>query len=231
MTFEEFDGRARAMWAEIPPEAREGVARLAVEGDALAHPDFDWVYTMGECVTDEWPSGFGGEGQVRSELVLYHGSFAALAGDDASFDWEGELWETILHELLHHREAAAGEFGLDEIDWAEEQNFRRLAGDAFDPDFFRAVPADEERVFRLDSEMFVAVEAPERSSEARFEWRGRGYQLRIPAGPYRVFVAVPNLAGGRLSVVVLRHRPWWRFGGRIEVLHLVGSALPLPAAA
>ncbi len=231
MNLETFERRARQLWEEIPEAAREGVEALAVEADVLAHPDFDWVYTMGECVTAAWPSGFGGEGDTRSELVLYHGSFQTLAEEDAAFDWEGELWETILHELLHHREAAAGESSLDDLDWAEEQNFRRLAGEPFDPDFCRAVPAGTDGAVRLDSELFVESTVSQRAGEAVFEWRKNDYSVRVPAAA-RAFVEVRNLAGGRLCVVVQRRRPWWRFGslqrGESSVVEIVRSALPLP---
>lgn len=234
MNLEIFELRARRMWDEIPEAVREGVATLAIEAKVLAHPDFDWVYTMGECISESWPSRFGGEGDTRSELVLYHGSFEALSGEDPTFDWEGELWETILHELLHHREAAAGEASLEAFDWAAEQNIRRLAGEPYDPDFCRAIPAGSDGVVRLDSELFVESIAPRRSGHATFEWRGKSYTVRVPVAPARAFVEIRNLASGRLCVVVRRPLPWWRFGRlrREEsgVVHLVRSALPLPVA-
>ena len=202
------------MWNEIPEGAREGVDGLTIETEPVAHPDFDWVYTMGECLTETWPSGAGGDGDVRSELVLYHGSFRALAEQDPDFDWEGELWETILHELLHHRESAAGETGLDEVDWAQEQNLRRLAGEAFDPDFYRAVPSGPDGVVRLESELFVESTVPERAAEAVFDWRGRRWAVGVPVSAGRAFVEITNLAGGRLCVAVRRRRPWWRHGSR-----------------
>ena len=201
---------AGRLWDEIPEIARQGVQALTVEARALPHAGFEDVYTLGECVTEDWPSGFGGEGDTRSELVLYHGSFVALADLDAEFDWEGELWETILHELLHHREAAAGESGLEDFDWAAEQNFRRLAGDPFDPGFYRAVPASPDGVVRLDSESFLETAVPEGASEAWFTWRGREYGIEIPADVPLAFVEIENLAGGRLWVVARRTRPWWR---------------------
>jgi len=230
MNFVRFETAARRMWHEIPAEAREGVDGLTIEPGATSHPDFDWVYTMGECLTEAWPSGAGGDGDVRSELVLYHGSFRALAEEDPDFDWEGELWETILHELLHHRESAAGEAGLDEIDWAQEQNLRRLAGQPFDPDFPRAVPTGPDGVVRLESELFVESTVLERAYEAEFEWRGRRYAVEAPTHATHAFVEVPNLAGGRLCVVVRRRRPWWRRLRErgLKPVELSRRAFPLP---
>lgn len=204
---------AGRMWDEIPAIARQGVEALTVEDRTLPHPDFEEVYTLGECVTEDWPSGFGGEGDTRSVLVLYYGSFVALSELDSGFDWQGELWETILHELLHHREAAAGESGLDDFDWAAEQNFRRLAGEPFDPGFIRAVPPGPDGVVRLDSESFLETEVAEGASEARFTWRGREYGVDIPEDVPLAFVEIANLAGGRLCIVARRKRPWWRLGG------------------
>ncbi len=110
---------------------------------------------MGECITDDWSNGSGGIEDTRSRIVLYHGSFLSLATDDPMFDWEAELWETIVHELLHHREAAAAESGLELFDWAVDQNFLRHAGRSFDPAFYRALPADEEGAVRIEGETFI----------------------------------------------------------------------------
>lgn len=233
MQLDEFQIAAGRMWDEIPARLREGIEALSVEARAVPHPSFEGVFTLGECLTDSWPSGFGGDGETRSLLVLYHGSFTELADRDPTFDWNGELWETILHELLHHREAAAGEDELDEYDWAEEQNRLRLAGRPFDTSFYRAVPAASDGVIRLDSEMFLEASIPAASGEARFGWRGRAYSVRVPQDAEQAFVEVVNLAGGRLCVVVRRRRRWWRkFGGGRAggPLELRRRALPVPAA-
>lgn len=232
MLLDEFERTAGHMWDEIPPRLREGIEALSIEACAVPHPSFEGVFTLGECLTDSWPSGFGGEGELRSLLVLYHGSFARLADRDPTFDWDGELWETILHELLHHREAAAGESGLDEFDWAEEQNRLRLAGRPFDPSFYRAVPAASDGVIRLDSELFMEAVVPPRAVEARFGWRGRAYSVRIPEDVERGFVEVVNLAGGRLSLIVRRKRRWWQRLARTRAgppVELRRRALPVPA--
>lgn len=232
MEVREFRRRAGEMWDEIPDPVKEGVEALSVEERAEPHPSLEGVYTLGECVTEDWPSQYGGPGDTRSHLVLYHGSFRALSEQDPAFDWEGELWETILHELLHHREAAAGESGLDEYDWAMENNQRRYAGETFDPAFYRAVPPGPDGTRRLESEIFIETAVPEDARQARFSWRGRDYTVRVPPGERPAFVQVRNLARGRLWVVVRTRRPWWlRFlpAGEGEPVHLVRRALPAPA--
>ena len=226
MTEEEFAARAAEMWAEIPGKVRAGVSGLSVAPQVQPHPRFERVHTLGECLTDTWPDGFG-EGEVQSSVVLYHGSFAALAAMDPAFDWKAEMWETILHELLHHREAAAGQYGLDVVDWAEEQNYRRLAGEDFDAGFYRAVPAGADGIVRLDSSMFLEVEADEGENVVSFRWRGEDYSVNVPraagAGEgNREFVDLDGIAGGRLCLVVRRfRRRWWQprrdHGGRRRV--------------
>ncbi len=226
--FGELAGR---MWDEIPVGAREGVERVMIVEEPLAHPDSPAVYTMGECVTQSWPDGYG-EGDVRSELLLYHGSFAALAAEDPAFDWSDELWETILHELLHHRDAAAGQSGLDDFDWAEEQNRLRWDGRPFDPAFYTVVPVGPDGVVRLDSELFLETVVTPDASDAAFEWRGEAYTVRVPADVAIAFVGVMNLAGGRLCLVVRRRRPWWRSLGRPDTgppVECWRSALPAPS--
>jgi len=205
-----FEERAEQMWEEIPEPFREGIDALLVDDEIVAHPDLPGVYTLGECVTDHWPDGYSGQGEVRSRVFLHHGSFAALAGTGGGFDWDRELWETILHEVLHHREFSASEEGLERYDDAVDQNFRRHAGRPFDPAFYRDVPAAEDGTIRIESEIFVEASVAPVAREAAFDWRGRRYAVKVPASQAVQYVRVTNLAGGRLWLVVWRVRPWWR---------------------
>lgn len=218
------------MFEDIPVEFRTGVDGLIVEPGAQRHPALPGVWTMGECITDEWSDGTGGVDDTRSRIVLYHGSFQSIAADDPMFDWEAELWETIVHELLHHREATASESGLDVFDWAADQNFRRHAGLPFDPAFHRALPADDDGSVRIEGETFIEVTLLPGDTIAGFNWRGRTYELRVPAEIEGTFVRVRNLAGGRLWVVLGRRVSWWRRLIRAASpdapLHLVRRALP-----
>lgn len=231
MDLETFRKRAARMLEEIPASFQQGVDAVEVTQEPVPHPDVPGVYTLGECRTEAWPSGYD-EGEFRSRLLLHHGSFRALAERDPSFDWTAELWETILHELLHHREWAAGEMSLDLLDWVVEQNHRRHAGLEFDPEFYRALPADEEGAVRVESEAFVEARRVGRGGEddeVRFTWRGSPYRLRPgrssrPGGepPGRgepigdgesvthLFVRADNLIGGRLWVVLRRPAPRWK---------------------
>jgi predicted Zn-dependent protease with MMP-like domain len=213
MALDDFEALAARLWRRIPEELKEGVEALVIEEKELGHPTLGGVYTLGECVTESWPSGYGDD--MRSELVLYYGSFLSLSFEDDAFEWEEEIWETITHELLHHREAAAGESALDDMDWATDQNFLRLAGRPFDPAFYRAIPADSDGIVRLDSETFAEGAIEGGASTAIFTWRGRGFGVHVPGGTATLFVSVRNLAGGRLTVIVpSRASPLRRILGR-----------------
>lgn len=233
MDIDTFRRAAAEMLEEIPPGFQRGVDAVEVTEEAVPHPDVPDVYTLGECRTEAWPSGYD-EGEFRSRLLLHYGSFRALAERDPAFDWTAELWETILHELLHHREWAAGEMSLDLLDWVVEQNHRRHAGLDFDPDFYSALPADEDGIVRVESEAFVEGRPPEGEDEEepgdralRFGWRGATLRVTpgrvaVPGGepagtgpapegePTHLFVQVENVAGGRLWVVDRRPVPRWK---------------------
>lgn len=235
MDLETFRAAAGDMWQEIPAAFREGVEALVVEEQAEPHPELPGIWTLGECFTDHWPSAYAGEGDVRSRVVLYHGSFERVSRGDPAFDWRAELWETLLHEVLHHREFAAAEDGLEDYDRAMDENFRRHAGQPFDPGFYRLLPADQGGAFRLESETFVETEVDPEETEARFVWRGRKYDLSVPPTGDIMYVNPVNLAQGRLWVVVWPRRPFWKklfsiTGESPRVRHLERRALPAPGA-
>ena len=138
MKLREFEELAAEYWAEIPDDYKHGIDGVRVLRRAKAHDELPEVWTMGECVTEAYPSDFGGPETTRSAIVLYHGSFANVAHQDDAFDWEDELWETITHELRHHLESLAAEDALEEVDYAADENFKRQDGAPFDPFFHRS---------------------------------------------------------------------------------------------
>ena len=229
-TFRELSGR---MYDEIPTVFRRGISGVTVEREAKGHPHLPGIWTLGECVTDQWSDATGGPDDTRSEIVLYFGSFSELEVGDLRFEWKSELWETMLHELLHHREVAADEEGLDVFDWAVDQNYRRLSGLEFDPFFHRFLPADEEGHVRLEGETFIDVVLGRTERLATFTWRGTDWTLRIPVESSLMWSRVRNLAGGRLWVIIERRRPWWnRFVRRaqLELWEMDRRALPVAPA-
>jgi hypothetical protein len=178
LSFEAFEERAWEDWARIPDEYKDGVDGLMVEREARMHPEMEDVYTLGECVTESYPSDFSGPETVRSLVVLYYGSFHRLSRVDEEFDWESELWETLTHELQHHLESLASDDSLIDVDYGMDENFKRVRGDAFDVGFYRYGEPAPGGWFRLEEAYFTEAE-PDAAGMA-FEWQGRSYRVREP---------------------------------------------------
>lgn len=193
MRLDDFRRLVQRLVAEVPREYLEGVVAVDVSPQTVPHPVHGDVYTLGECIPLEW-SGPGAE--VQSRVVLYHGSFAALARR-GEFDWRAEAWETLTHELRHHLEWRANSDALAAYDWAADENFKRQAGDAFDPAFYRAGEAVAPGVYRVDDDVFIELGHSARpGAVAEFVWHGRRYRTApLPAVPGTgAFLTVRGLA-------------------------------------
>jgi hypothetical protein len=235
VTFDEFEGRARDEWDRIPGEYRQGVDGMVVDRSARPHPSLPDVYTLGECVTESYPSALGDADSIRSVVVLYYGSFFRLSRLDPDFDWSGELWETLTHELQHHLESLAADDSLTDMDYAADENYKRYQGEAFDPFFFQhGLPADGWR--RVEDEFFLEVPAPA-GETLRFEWQGAGYEVPLPvtaaAVTFITITAGVKDAPGGLHLVVVRQRSWRERiravlgGARLDVAEFDAGARPV----
>ncbi len=172
----------------VPEQFLDGIAAVDVSPRTVPHPQRPDVYTLGECVPVH-----AGSDEVLSRVVLYHGSFRALARDEPDFDWEGEARETLLHELRHHLEWQAGAEALEGYDWAVEQNHRRIAGDPFDPLFFQLGERVDEGIYRLEDDVFFDRVVRALPAETEVTWRGEHYRAHLPVADVPVFVAVDGL--------------------------------------
>jgi hypothetical protein len=194
------------MAAEIPAEFLDGITEVVVSPRAVPHPVHAEVFTLGECIPLPVEAE-GGDG-VRSRVVLYHGSFRALAALDEGFDWEAEAWETLLHELRHHVEWRASRDDLGSRDGASEANFARLAGEPFDPLFFLDGDDVGAGTYRVDHDWFIDRPVRRRPDAVSFTWRGRGYRVGLPAGAtlpaYLAVEGVIDPPEGEMIVVVRR---------------------------
>lgn len=208
MRLDDFRALVRRLGAEIPPDFLDGVAEVVVSPRTLPHPTRADIYTLGECI----PLHAGDEPDaVQSRIVLYHGSFAALARLTPGFDWRQEAWDTLTHELRHHLEWRARAPDLEEFDRAAEENFARQEGEAFDPLFFLAGEHPAPGVHHVDDDWFldrVVRRLPER---VVFAWHGREYVADVPPGAslpafLRVVEGVVEPPPGDL-VLVCRRRP------------------------
>lgn len=196
MRFTDFESLVDRLLAEMPPEYLDGILGVEVSRHTMPHPERAEVYTLGECIP--MPSEVGGDGQIRSRVVLYHGSFEALAAQDAGFDWRGEAWETVTHEIRHHLEWRAHAPDLEAFDRAAEHNFARQSGEPFDPEFYQDGEKVGERVYRIDDDFFLEISGAERAASVGFSWHGAEYDVQLPAE-----IAPPAY----ITVTGLRHPP------------------------
>src|SRR5262245_52264497 len=131
MQLGDFRALVEGMKAEIPAEYLDGIVSVDVSSRTVPHPTRAGVYTLGECIPINT-----GDDRAPSRVVLYHGSFRALAADEPDFDWWAEAWETLTHELRHHLEWRANVQGLEEYDRAAEEGFARADDDSYDPFYY-----------------------------------------------------------------------------------------------
>jgi len=208
MRLADFELLIERLRAEVPREFLEGVAGIEVSRQALPHPAREEVWTLGECIPlpleqQDSPAG------VQSRIVMYHGSFQALAVLDPDFDWRAEAWETLTHELRHHLEWRARAPDLERFDWAAEQNFARQDGAAFDPLFYQSGEKVAGGIFRLDDDFFLERPSAAPGSEIQVQWHGRRYRVDVPSeATFPAFLTLEGLADpppGEV-VVVLRAR-------------------------
>jgi hypothetical protein len=214
--FRDFEQSARDAFEEVPEEYREGVDGLTVLRETLAHPTLPEVFTLGHCLTEEHPSGYGGPDTTRSLIALYWGSFTALAERDPDFDWDGELWETLTHELRHHLESLAGDDALEDVDYAADELFKREEGLDFDPWYYQRGEDLGGGIYAVEGghylEQLWNPQAWERATAIHFTWRGVEFRIPRPAqlGDVSfVWVRGGGLDDEALELVLLRRRGWW----------------------
>ena len=217
MTFADFKLRADEVFESIPEEFRVGIDGVEVLPKIVYHPKLEEIYTLGECLTEAYPSDFGGAGQIRSRVVLYYGSFAQISKEDEEWDWDEEIYETITHEIRHHLEHLASDESLEEMDYAEDQNFARLDGAAFETFFYRSGSALADGIYRVGEELFAELEASaDIASGTTLEVFVGGSTIRFAAPADRAdvhFVAIPESCWNGeelLTVVLLRKQSSWR---------------------
>lgn len=239
MDFDTFYRVAHAAFEAIPEEFREGVDGLTIRPEAVPHPTLHGVFTLGQCVTEAYPSEWTGPETLRSVVALFHGSFRALARADPEFDWEGELWETLTHELRHHLESLAGEDGLDGVDYAMEEAFHRAEGEDFDPLYYRAGVEIGPGLYQVEYDYFLEqsweLEAFEETELIGFSWHGAPKRVARPnelGDIHYVWIKGLEVGPGSLQLVLLRKRKWkdnvraLRGGGVLELWESEAELVP-----
>jgi hypothetical protein len=228
MRLADFEALIRRLCDEVPTPFLDGVTEVVVSPRTMPHPERRDIFTLGECVPLPIQLGSGVEG-VQSRIVLYHGSFAALAQLQDDFDWRLEAWETLTHELRHHLEWRARAPDLEDFDEAVEHNFARQEGDVFDPTFFLSGEAQPDGTYRVEDDVFIDQIVRSLPPTVTFAWRGRTYSVSIPKeAELPCFLNVDGVIAppdGDL-VLVLRRRPGVRdlfghsevFQGTVQVV-------------
>ncbi len=206
MKLEPFETMVRRMTTEVPADYFDGVTEVVVSPRTVPHPVRADVYTLGECIP--LPLGDDAPEAVQSRVVLYHGSFAALAELDDTFNWETEAWETLTHELRHHVEWRARRDELEDVDRASEANYARHDGDVFDPMFFLDGESPVDGVYQVDDDWFLDRVVREVPRVVEFGWHGRSYRAVVPAGvtlpAYLLVRGVAEPPNGDLVLVLRR---------------------------
>lgn len=165
---------------------------IEVNRESVPDPVRGDVYTLGECIPLTW-SGSGAD--LESRVVLYYGSFAALARR-GGFAWRDEAWETLLHELRHHLEWRASTRALEAYDWAVEENYKRLEGEPFDASFYRSGEVVHEGIYKVDDDVFIErVAGGDAERDCTLIWHGRRYRVAVPAAPARGAARFLTLTG------------------------------------
>lgn len=208
MTPDAFEALVRRMTTEVPADYFDGVTEVVVSPRTLPHPVRAEIYTLGECIP--LPLEGSGVDTIQSRVVLYYGSFNALAHLDPEFDWEAEAWETLTHELRHHVEWRARRDELEQLDRAAEQNYARHDGEPFDPAFYLDGDSPSDGVYQVEDDWFLDRAISRVPTELTVTWHGREYRVPVPAAAslpaYLLLEGVREPPPGDL-VLVLRRPP------------------------
>jgi hypothetical protein len=210
MRLDDFEVMVRRLSSEVPAHFFDGIAEVVVSPRAVPHPVRADIFTLGECI----PLDVGESGDdLQSRIVLYHGSFAALARLEPGYDWRGEAWETLTHELRHHLEWRARAPDLEAYDDAAEQNFARHDGEPFDPGFYLDGEAAADGVYAVDDDYFLDRVVKAMPRDLDFTWHGARYRIDVPGdATLPALLTVEGVAEpppGEL-VLALRRRPGLR---------------------
>jgi hypothetical protein len=228
MQREPFELMVRQMASDIPTGYLDGVTEVVVSPRAVPHPTRVDIYTLGECIP--LPLEGSGTDVIQSRIVLYYGSFRAVAELDSEFDWRKEAWDTLTHELQHHVEWRAQRDRLERFDWAMEQNFARQDDEPFDPLFYLDGELSVPGVFHVEDDWFIDRVVRDIPTEIELVWHGREYRGAMPSGvtlpAYLHVDGVVEPPGGDL-VMVLRRAPrlrelFRRAGGLFQGTLMVG---------
>ena len=115
----------QGMVDDIPAQFMRGLQGVHALEEERPEEEYEDVWRMGEYL-DPGAHDFLGAGEgLGRHVALYYGSFRRIAQGDPDFDWEEEIWETLVHELRHHVESLAGDDSLIQEDLRVSEGFDR----------------------------------------------------------------------------------------------------------
>lgn len=210
MNREAFEALVHRQAEQIPAEFLEGIAEIVVSPRTVPHPEREDIWTLGECIP--LPGEDRDPRSLHSRIVLYHGSFQALAHDAPDFAWADEVWETLTHEVRHHVEWKARAPGLEAFDRAAEANYARQDGEPFDPLFYRDGVALPDGSYQVDDDVFIERVVASPTGSIRVRWDGESLQVPLPPDTvlpaFLTLLGVPRPPPGEL-VLALQKRSGW----------------------
>jgi hypothetical protein len=227
MRLADFEALVRRQAEQIPPEFFEGIAEVAVSPKLVPHPEREGIWTLGECIP--LPSEDGDPRYLQSRVVLYHGSFQALAHGAEAFDWAAEAWETLTHEVRHHVEWKARVPALEAFDRAAEANYARQDGEPFDPLFYRDGVRLPDGSYQVDDDVFLerAVAVP--PERIRLHWSGEDFEVPVPADAglpaFLVVQGARRPPAGELVLVLQKRNGWLELFRRPAVYQATVNAV------
>ncbi len=210
MRLSDFEAMVRRQSEQIPPEFFEGIAEVVVSPRTVPHPEREGIWTLGECIP--LPSEEGDPRYVQSRVVLYYGSFQALARDAPEFDWVDEAWETLTHEVRHHVEWKARVPALEAFDRAAEANYARQDAEPFDPLFYRDGVKLPDGSYQVDDDVFLERVVAPLPAVIRLHWRGQDLEVPIPQDAalpaFLVVLGAAQPPAGELVLVLQKKSGW-----------------------
>jgi hypothetical protein len=230
MRLSDFEVLVRRQASEIPAEFLEGIAEVVVSPRTVVHEEREGIWTLGECIP--LPQVDDDARHVQSRIVLYHGSFQALARDRPGFDWTAEAWDTLTHEIRHHVEWRARVPALEDFDQAVEANFARQDGAPFDPVFYKDGVRRSDGTFQVEDDVFVERVMATPPPVIRLHWQGEDYEVSVPEGiDLPAFLTVTGVVPsppGDLVLVLQKRGAWLGVFRRPRVFQAEVRARRLP---
>ena len=124
MNFLEFKQTVADMMDRIPEHYFNDLQGVHVFEETKGDPSEPGLVRLGEYTDPGIPQFLSPHAGLGRHIALYYGSFQRVGAFDSNYDWAGQIWETLTHELRHHVESKAGDRSLIEWDIQQLEQYR-----------------------------------------------------------------------------------------------------------